>query len=547
MPDLRKFLILIVAAALALAAAGCSSAPSDSKAGSDDVQTQNETVIPPTDDVTVIDLSSHSETVLLNQGGVYLLTGSLSGGQIVIDAAKDDSVELIMSGASVTSNFGAAVYCRQAKELMITLTDDSENFLTDASVYHFDDPAGEEPDAALFSKSDITIRGNGTLTVEGRYKHGIVSKDDLRIKSGTINVTSVSDALRGKDSVTAEGGTVNIRAGKDGIAATNGKEENKGLIEISGGIFVITSSGDAIQAETSLKITEGDFTITTEGQSSGSSESQKGIKAKELLQIDGGKFQLFTQDDAIHSDLDVTISGGEFYIETDDDGVHADRDLVINDGRFNIPVCYEGMEGTTVTVNGGNIFIDARDDAIGAAAGTAEAQAMNDRSGNPAVRVSITGGEIEAVSGGDTVDSNGDIFVSGGKLRLSSPADPYYEGVLLCNGRVTVTGGDLAMAGNIGVELTVENQPMLLISYRDSQPKGSVISLRDKSGNIVLEALSRKDYSQAIFSSPELKTGMTYTVYVDERKITDVTLSGMINKAADDGGEFTGGYPRGHW
>ena len=547
MHKIHKTLILLITAAVPLVLGGCSGAAADKKADVADFQTQNETVIPATDEITAVDLSAHSETILLDQGGVYLLTGSLSGGQIVIDAAKDDSVELILSGASITSTFGAAVNCRQAKDLIITLQDDTENFLTDASEYHFDDPSGDEPDAALFGKADIIIRGNGALTVEGNYKHGIASKDDLKIESGMINVTSVSDALRGKDSVTVRDGSVNIRAGKDGIAATNGKEENKGRIEISGGTFSITSGGDAIQAETTLKITGGDFTITTEGQSTGSSESQKGIKAKDLLQIEGGKFHLFTQDDAIHSDLDVTISGGDFYIETDDDGIHADRDLVINDGGFNIPVCYEGMEGTTVTVNGGNIFIDARDDAIGAAAGTEEAGALNDRSGNPAVWVSVNGGEIEAVSGGDTVDSNGNIFVSGGKLRLSSPAEPYYEGVLLCNGRVTVTGGDLAMAGNIGVELTVENQPMLLISYRNSQPKGSVISLRDKSGRVVLETLSRKDYTQAIFSSSELEIGKTYTVYSDDRKITDVKLNGMINKAADDGGEFTGGYPRGHW
>ena len=206
------------------------------------------------------------------------------------------------------------------------------------------------------------------------------------------------------------------------------------------------------------------------------------------------------------------------------------------------------MEATNIIFNGGKTIIIADDDAAGASANIDEAKVFaGGNGGNPNVSVTINGGEIEAVGNGDAVDSNGNIFVNGGKLRLTSPADPYYEGVLLCNGRVTVTGGNLAMVGDIGVELTVENQPMLLVSYRTNRPSGSISALLDKNGNTLLEVQSRKDYKQAIFSSPEMKIGETYSVYVDDQKIMDVTLTDMINKAAGDGGSFTGGYPREHW
>ena len=495
------------------------------------------------DGSTVIDLSAQNGTVMITSGGAYTLTGTLNGAQIIVEAPKDEKVELILSGAEIISASGPAIECRQAKDLIITLADGTANTLRDTANY----PADAEANAALFSQDDLKIRGTGALTVQGNYKHGIATKDDLEIEGGIITITSVSDAIRGKDSVTIEDGTFVLQAGKDGISATEDQDETKGWLEIRGGSYTITAAGDGIQAETSLTISGGDFQITTEGRSTGTSDSQKGIKAKTTVTIDGGTFRLSTKDDSIHADLDVTISGGDFQIETEDDGVHAARNLTVNGGTFNIPVCYEGFEATNITFNGGNIFIDSRDDAIGASANTEEARSFGGwGGGNDAVSVTINGGSIEAVSGGDTVDSNGNIFVSGGRLRLNSPADPYYEGCLLCNGRVTVTGGDIAFVGNIGVELTVENQPILLVSYARGKRSGTVVSLRDQSGQVLLDTLARKDYTQSVFSSPELRVGETYSVYVDDEKIIDVTLTGAINKAADEGA-FTGGYPRGHW
>ena len=497
------------------------------------------------EDGRTVDLSAESGTITLTEGGAYTLTGTLDGGRIVVNASKDEKVELILAGAEVISPEGPAVECVQAKDLIITLADGTENRLTDAPPAF--DSGENAANGALFSKADVKIRGNGALTVEGKYKHGIVSKDDLKIKSGNLTVTSVSDGLRGKDSVTIEGGSLDIRAGKDGISATNDQKQDKGWIEILGGKIRIHAAGDGIQSETTLTISGGDFEITTEGQSSGQSKSQKGVKTKIMLRISGGTFVMNTRDDAFNSGLDAVVDGGDFRIETSDDGLHVNRELTVNGGSFDIPVCYEGFEGTSVTINGGDIRIVSADDAIGAAAGTEEAAAFYSRDGNPEVSVTINGGEIEAVSGGDTVDSNGNIFVNGGKLRLSSPAQPYYEGVLLCNGRVTVTGGDLAMVGNIGVELTVENQPMLLVSFRQDQPEGSEVSLRDQSGNVLMRTTARRNFTQAIFSGAELQEGETYALYIGEEKITDAPISGPISKVAADGGEFTGGYPRGHW
>ncbi len=196
------------------------------------------------------------------------------------------------------------------------------------------------------------------------------------------------------------------------------------------GEYIIIAGGDAIQAETTVTVSGGIFDISTEGGLSGISDSQKGLKAGPLLMVENGAFNINSRDDALHSDIDTEINGGTFYIETGDDGIHANRNLYINGGDINIPKCYEGFEATVIEVNGGKSFINASNDAISAAAGTQEAESFGGRGGNPNVQAWFNGGEIEAVSGGDTVDSNGNIYVTGSTLRLSSPPYPDYEGLL---------------------------------------------------------------------------------------------------------------------
>lgn len=110
-------------------------------------------------------------------------------------------------------------------------------------------------------------------------------------------------------------------------------------------------------------------------------------------------------------------------------------------------MCYEGFEGTVIEINGGKSYIKASNDAVSAAAGIPESEAFEGRGGNPYVQVWINGGELEASAGGDVVDSNGNIYVNGGKLRLSAPPYPDYEGSLLCNGDVTISGGNIASVG----------------------------------------------------------------------------------------------------
>lgn len=365
-------------------------------------------------------------TLTIRSEGTYVVSGSLTDGQIIVDAGKDDVVRLVLNGAELYCNTSAPLYAKQAEKLIVSLPDGTKNVLSDASAYRYETEDTSEPDAALFSKDDLTINGGGTLTVNANYDNGIKSKDDLRVIGATLDVTAINNAIVGRDGVAVKYGSFTLTSGADGIKANNDTDTDKGLIEIEDGIFRITAAQDGIQAETTLSIFGGEFEIETgggaalaparqntpmggfggrggmgipdgqtppelpqEGQPPDSisdkpnfappdmtadnaeteEESKKALKAGSALNIYSGKITADSYDDTIHSNGNVTVSGGILSLQTGDDGIHADAEVFIKNGTILIPKCYEGIEGANITIDGGTIDLTASDDGINAAGG----------------------------------------------------------------------------------------------------------------------------------------------------------------------------------
>lgn len=386
----------------------------------------------------------NDEDVYINTAGTYVLSGTLENASVIVEVSKSQEVQLVLDNITINSNDFAAIYIIEAKKVTITLADDSVNYLNDGSQYTMIDT--NNVDALIFSKADLVINGNGILNINANYGHGIVSKDDLIITSGTYNINSVGQGICGKDCLMIADGIFNINSYGDALKSNNDEDANRGYIYITGGEFVINTTADGIYGINLVNIEGGSFSITT--NKSNSYTSYKGIKSDYYINLSGGEYEINAQDDGIHSDLNVLISGGTYVINSSDDGIHGDALVQIDGGDITINA-YEGIEGTYILINGGTINISASDDGINAG------QKVNTYTPT----VEINDGNITIVMGqGDTdaIDSNGYIYINGGTITITaqSPFDydvsgEYNGGTLIVNGSQTTELTNQMMGGGM--------------------------------------------------------------------------------------------------
>lgn len=505
-------------------------------------------------------------TVSIVEEGTYILSGALDDGMLIVDADDTDKVQIVLNGAQITSSSSAAVYVLSAHKVFITTAVGTENTLANGGEYVAIDD--NNIDAAVFSKSDLTLNGEGSLCVSAAVGHGIVSKDDLVLTSGTYEITAASHGLSGKDSVRIAGGSYTIQSGKDGIHAENADDASLGFVYIADGTFAITAEGDGMSAAGYLQADGGDYTITAGGgageqtlggeaapemaegtqsdteSSTEDSTSMKGMKSSTELLLNGGAYVLNCADDALHSNGNLTVNNGSFEIQTGDDGIHADNAVVIMDCDMEILQSYEGIEGLSIDIAGGEIALTASDDGLNAAGG-------NDSSGTggrgddifavtEGAYICISGGTLNINAYGDGIDSNGDLTVSGGQTYVSGPVNGGngsldYAGEAAITGGIFVAAGASEMAQNFGESST---QAVMMVNVSGGEA-GSTITLADSDGSELLTWQAEKAYSSVIVSCPELAQGETYTLTTGEVETT-VTMDSLVYGSAGIGGGMNG-------
>lgn len=474
---------------------------------------ENSTVIKLSDDSTTCDSDAvqiSGNTVTIIDEGTYILSGTLTDGMVIVDAEDTDKVQLVLDGVDITSAESAAIYVREADKVFITTASDSQNTLTNGGTYTAIDD--NNIDAAIFSKSDLTLNGAGSLTITAKAGHGVVSKDDLVLTSGTYQIDAASHGLSGKDSVRIASGSYTIVSGKDGIHAENADDTSLGFVYLADGAFDITSDGDGISAGNWLQTDGGVYTVKAGGgsenvqksdgewqfgpgqqtESTDTTEedtvSMKAIKAAGELILKGGKYSLDSADDTIHSNANITISDGEFTLASGDDGIHADSATTISGGTIDITESYEGIEGLSIDITGGETYVSGP---------------TND--------------------GNSALDYNGTGTVTGG---------------------IFIAAGSSGMAGNFGDSST---QGVMMVTV-NSQAAGSAVSLSDSSGNELVSWTPEKEYTSVIISCPEITTGQEYTLTTgsDTTQITMDSIvygsgSGMGGNPGNGGGPGNGG------
>ncbi len=481
------------------------------------------------------------DTVTITQEGTYILTGALTDGQIQIDVSDSEKVQLVIDNVSITNASSAAIYIVEADKVFLTMAEGSSNTL--AVTGEFVDIDENSIDGVIYSKADMTLNGNGTLTVDCAYGHGIVSKDDLIITSGVYIITANGGSgLSGKDCVLIADGDFTITASNDGIHSENTDDATRGYIYIADGVFTIDCDGDGIDASYIVQIEGGSVTIT--------SSAGKGVKGDVGIFLIDGEMTIDTTDDCIHTNGDLEVDDGTYTLATSDDGMHADEELTINSGTINITESYEGIEGETITVNGGNITIVSSDDGFNAAGGNDSSGFTNGGGGgwdafgggeSSSGTLIFNGGTVEVIAEGDGIDSNGTLEVNGGTIYVSGPTTSAngaidYGTSAVINGGIVIAAGASGMAENFGSSST---QCAIMVTV--SASAGDTVTLTDSDGNVLASYTPTKQYSSVVVSCPEIESDGTYTLACGSSETT-VEMNGTIYSASGGmGGGMNGG------
>lgn len=504
-------------------------------------------------------VSIDGNTVTITAEGTYLLTGSLNG-SVVVDGPEDAKIQLVLSGAQIHNETGAAICALEANKLFITLAPDTENTLSCGETL---EAMGEYAvDAALYSRCDLTLNGSGQLTVTAPGSHGVTSKDDLAITGGTYDVTCSNQGLDANNSVRICGGSFTIDAGKDGIHAEHNEDASLGFVYISGGDYRIEAEGDGISASANLQIEAGAIEILAGGgyengkeHSSGgwgdmggggpgghggrprsgdtsttattedASTSMKGLKAGAGMLISAGTFDIDSADDAFHSDTILTINGGTFTIASGDDAVHAEDTLTITSCTMTVNTCYEGLEAEYIYVQGGEFTLNCDDDGLNASGGTdGSGGGGRDQmfgpgggmggSGNGAIEIS--GGKLTVYSCGDGLDSNGSLLISGGYIYVTNPRSGDVS-VLDSQSQPVITGGTyigLGVSTMMAQTFSTSSTQGVIACTVGNQSAGQTVTVEDSNGNVILTTQTEYSTVLMIVSSPDIAKGESYTVTI---------------------------------
>lgn len=397
-------------------------------------------------------------------------------------------------------------------------------------------------------------------TFDGQILVEVGDEDEVTLILNGVNITNTSGSaiaiMNAKDAyVELAKGSVNVLTdGSDYDFEDGADEPNATLfskddlhIQGEGALTVNAKYNDGISSKDDLEIESGNITVVA---------VDDGIRGKNSLTIDGGVISVTAQEgDALKADNEeegsVIINDGDITLSAGDDGIHAEISLEINDGTLAVTQSYEGLESLAITINGGDISITSSDDGFNVAGGNDQSGEMGGgrspggmETASADQLLTINGGNIVVNAGGDGLDSNGYIVMTGGNVIVYGPTNDG-NGALDYNGSFTVTGGTLIAMGSSGMAQNIStdsSQYGILVGLDSQASANSVFSIRDSNGNVILEATSPKTYSSVVVTSPEFEKGGTYTYSINGTDGGSVTLSSITSTLGTLGRMWGGGF-----
>lgn len=290
--------------------------------------------------------SDEDGVLYITEGGSYTISGTSEETAIVINT--DKNVKIILAGVDLTNTSGPVIYGEDSKNLYIELAEGTENILTDGSSYDTDENGDAVGKGVIFSNDDIIILGEGSLTINANYKHGIVSDDKIYIESGNITIESAEkDGIHANDLICIDGGSISISANSDLM-------QSEDMLVINAGTISGSSLDEGIEADNSLYIYGGEISITVEDD---------GLNAGSYIEIDGGDIDISCNTgDAIdcngNYDGCIVINGGDIYaiggsnpegaLDADNSAVTVNGGTLVAIGDVNSPIDTDSGQVTVV-------------------------------------------------------------------------------------------------------------------------------------------------------------------------------------------------------
>lgn len=526
----------------------------------------------------------------ISNAGKYVVSGTLTDGSIVVDAADSSKVWILLDGVEISCADDACIRVDQADKVFLTLAEGTENRLSSGAEYS-EEALADGTGGVIFSHDDLTINGSGSLTVTAAYKHGIEANDDLVITGGTITIDAPGDGIHVNDSLRMMETTLTIMAVDDGIDIDGaGTEETdaaadpsqNGYLHVESGTYTITSEGDAIHTASDITITGGTFTI---------SSGDDGIHSETVFDMVAGTVLIEECYEGIEAKT-INIAGGDVTVYPTDDGLNANGNSGMSMGMGNMAAGMAGRKGGMQMPGGENMSempemgengempeppqrpdgenmtempempqADEEEVAQEALAGNmAETEnAPTDENAGAAAEeeetwLCISGGSVTVINesgrDADGLDSNGDIYITGGTVRVSmtgsdgsnSAIDYGSENGGVCE----VTGGTLVACGGSSMAEGFDSgstQVGILYNLETTAEAGTEVQVLDESGEVLLSYTAECAFNSVALSCPELEVGRTYTIAVGDvtEEVTPDSTAVTVGTAGMGMGGFGGG------
>ena len=466
-------------------------------------------------------VSVENGTITITSGGTYRLSGEYNG-QVKIEAGKSDTVRLVLDNAKITNSTGAAINVVSAAEAIIYTAAGTTNTVADEANYTA--TGDDDPDAAIYSTANLTLTGEGSLSVEGAYEEGIHTTGGLVIASGTLEVNAANTGIKGKDYVDITGGIVNVTAAQDGIKSTNTDDESLGFTRLSAGSVTVSAGDDGLKAPHTLEISGGTLNIE---------KSNEGIEAQYINILDGD-VTVNSTDDGINASLkdssSDTSSDTTSGTATTGQQTQQNQNSQVQQAPAGGGAAPGGSQGSTGQNQ--NMPQPPADGAMpGGGGGTFEVVDA---------AINISGGTVTVNAEGDGIDSNGTATFSGGTVTVNGPAAGGNNaldsnGDLLLNGGTVTTGSTADM---FEAPSSASTSGYLKITDSSALTQGSTVQVTDSSGTVVANyKITTSGVQLVLVSNKNIVKGQSYTVSVTSNSVDAASTTAA--SGASELGSFT--------